>query len=92
LEIRVSEMFCPGWPLTSILPISASQVARISDVSHQCMAHFWFCFNNIGNSVSISVLFKTWGYTLFLSYKMNLVIPSSISWFCIVYLLYSCYI
>jgi hypothetical protein len=25
---------CPGWPLTVILPISASQVAGITGVSH----------------------------------------------------------
>jgi hypothetical protein len=28
------ELFSPGWPQTSILPISASQVARITGVSH----------------------------------------------------------
>jgi hypothetical protein len=25
---------CPGWPWTEILPISASQVARITDINH----------------------------------------------------------
>jgi hypothetical protein len=28
----------PGWPRTTILPVSASQVARIIGVSHQCPA------------------------------------------------------
>jgi hypothetical protein len=31
----VSRTICRGWPQTSILPISASQVARILGVSHQ---------------------------------------------------------
>jgi hypothetical protein len=29
--------FCPSWPWTEILPISASQVARIIGVSHPCL-------------------------------------------------------
>jgi hypothetical protein len=32
---RGSQTICPGWPWTSILLISASQVARITSVSHQ---------------------------------------------------------
>jgi hypothetical protein len=28
----------PGWPQTSLIPILASQVARISGVSHWCLA------------------------------------------------------
>jgi hypothetical protein len=27
---------CLGWPPTSLLPISASQVARITGMSHRC--------------------------------------------------------
>jgi hypothetical protein len=34
----VSWTIYPGWPWTLILPISASQVARITGVSHQCLA------------------------------------------------------
>jgi hypothetical protein len=34
LEMRVSQMIHPGWPQTTILLISASQVARITSVSH----------------------------------------------------------
>jgi hypothetical protein len=30
---------CPGWPQTAILPISASQVARITGMSHHCLAN-----------------------------------------------------
>jgi hypothetical protein len=30
----VSRTICPGWPRTMILPISASQLARITGVSH----------------------------------------------------------
>jgi hypothetical protein len=26
---------CPGWPRTAILPVSASQVSRITDMNHQ---------------------------------------------------------
>jgi hypothetical protein len=32
---RVSQSICSGWPATTILPISASQVAKITDVSHR---------------------------------------------------------
>jgi hypothetical protein len=31
---------CPGWPQTLCLPISAFQVARITGVSHQHLAHY----------------------------------------------------
>jgi hypothetical protein len=31
-----------GWPGTAILPISASQVARIGGMSHQCLAQTTF--------------------------------------------------
>jgi hypothetical protein len=31
-----SRTICPGWPWISKLPISASQVTRITGVSHQC--------------------------------------------------------
>jgi hypothetical protein len=34
----VSQTFCSGWPQTLILPISASQVIRITGVSHECPA------------------------------------------------------
>jgi hypothetical protein len=34
-EMRVSQTICLGWPWTAILPISASQIARITGVSHQ---------------------------------------------------------
>jgi hypothetical protein len=34
---------CPGLPRTVTLPISTSQVARITGVSHQCpAAHFFY--------------------------------------------------
>jgi hypothetical protein len=35
LDMGVSLAICQGWPWTSSLPISASQVARITGVSHQ---------------------------------------------------------
>jgi hypothetical protein len=35
-EMGSYELFCPGWPGTLILPISASQVARVADVSYWC--------------------------------------------------------
>jgi hypothetical protein len=34
----VNYLFCPGWPWTTIVPISASKVARITDVSHWSLA------------------------------------------------------
>jgi hypothetical protein len=30
LEIRISQTICPGWPQTTVLPISASQVTKIT--------------------------------------------------------------
>jgi hypothetical protein len=41
LKTDVSQTLCSGWPQTAILLISASQVARIIDVSHRCPAQFW---------------------------------------------------
>jgi hypothetical protein len=38
LEMGVSRTIYPRWPQTVILPISASQVARITDVSFQYSA------------------------------------------------------
>jgi hypothetical protein len=37
---RVSQTVCPDWLQTEILLISASWVARITGVSHQCPALF----------------------------------------------------
>jgi hypothetical protein len=34
--------FCPGWPRTVMLLISASQVARIISMSHYCPAGVLF--------------------------------------------------
>jgi hypothetical protein len=34
LEMGISLTFCPNWPQTAILPISASQVAGITIMSH----------------------------------------------------------
>jgi hypothetical protein len=48
----VSHTICPGWPQTSILPISASHVARVTGLSHQLQAreHFFvFLVSNILN-------------------------------------------
>jgi hypothetical protein len=35
---RVSQTICPGWLWTTILSISVSWVARITGVSHRCLA------------------------------------------------------
>jgi hypothetical protein len=37
LQVGVSQTVYPAWPPTAILQISASQVARITVVSHQCL-------------------------------------------------------
>jgi hypothetical protein len=37
-EIESPELFTSGWLQTAILLISASQVARITGMSHQCLA------------------------------------------------------
>jgi hypothetical protein len=49
----VSQTTCPGWPWTLILLISASQVARITGVSHQCLAQFTFyaCVTLLKNEI-----------------------------------------
>jgi hypothetical protein len=39
---RLDLSICPGWPQTMILPISASQVAKI--ISMSCLAWVWFFF------------------------------------------------
>jgi hypothetical protein len=40
-EDGVSWTICLGWPWTVILPISASQVAKITGVSHLCLIRTW---------------------------------------------------
>jgi hypothetical protein len=44
LGMGVSRTICPGWPQPAILPISisASQVARITGVSHGHLARVLF--------------------------------------------------
>jgi hypothetical protein len=41
---------CPDWPHMAILSVSASQIARITDMSHQHPAwsrwFWWMCFTN----------------------------------------------
>jgi hypothetical protein len=37
LEVGL-RIICPGWPQTTILPVSAYQVARITGMSHWCLA------------------------------------------------------
>jgi hypothetical protein len=41
---RFSQTVCPGWLQISILLMSASWVARIMSVSHQCPPMFWCLF------------------------------------------------
>jgi hypothetical protein len=38
-EDGISQTICLGWPRTAILLVSASQVARIPDISHQHLAY-----------------------------------------------------
>jgi hypothetical protein len=40
IELGSHKHFLRGWPRIGILLISASQVARITDVSHWCLANF----------------------------------------------------
>jgi CRISPR/Cas system-associated exonuclease Cas4 (RecB family) len=41
------ELFALGWPCTSILLISVSQVARITEVSHWYLAQRCFCMKAV---------------------------------------------
>jgi hypothetical protein len=43
-QVRVLGTICLGWPRTTILLISASQVARIAEVSHWCPADMLLLF------------------------------------------------
>jgi hypothetical protein len=45
--------YLAGWPRTSVLLISVSQVTRITGVSHRCTAHFLF-FTSLPVHVSLS--------------------------------------
>jgi hypothetical protein len=45
--MRVWWTICLGWPWTKILPILASQIARITVVSHQCPTwHILVCITD----------------------------------------------
>jgi hypothetical protein len=46
IDMRVSQHFCPGSPGTVILPIIASQVARIMGVSHQHSDMTYFLYDS----------------------------------------------
>jgi hypothetical protein len=41
LKMEVSQTVCLGWLLTVILPIWASQVDRITGMSHWCQTVIW---------------------------------------------------
>jgi hypothetical protein len=43
---RVSQTFCPGWLWITVLLISASWVARITGMSHQCQNRHFFTMEN----------------------------------------------
>jgi hypothetical protein len=44
---RVSWTICPGWLWSAILIISATWIARITDVSHQCPASWVFLYQGV---------------------------------------------
>jgi hypothetical protein len=37
IELGVSTTFCYGWPQTTILPISATQITRITGINYLCL-------------------------------------------------------
>jgi hypothetical protein len=45
----VSQTICPGWPRTAVIPISVSQVARITGMSQQCPVDICFLKARIGS-------------------------------------------
>jgi hypothetical protein len=56
---KVSWAVCLGWPQTSILLSSACQVARITGVSHWCLAHlYFFIWNCLFNSFDCLLIFN----------------------------------
>jgi hypothetical protein len=50
LHMGVLPTFCPSWAWTLILPVSASQVIRITGLSHRTKLFFFFSFSSINNS------------------------------------------
>jgi hypothetical protein len=72
---RVSQTVCPGWLWTTILLIPAFQVARITGVSHQCLASIpSFCPSHL---MFNHLLFKTYMNNLFFNYHIFYTIPFS---------------
>jgi hypothetical protein len=71
----MSWTICSGWPWATILLISASQVARIIGVSHQCPAaakFFFFCL-----FIYLFVLRQS-GYVIQASFKLVILLPHSL--------------
>jgi hypothetical protein len=66
LEIGSQKLLCPGWLRILILLISASWVARIIDMHHQCLAFFWvetgFYYVPQGNLKLVILLSKALKY------------------------------
>jgi hypothetical protein len=58
----VSQTFCPGWLWTMILPISASQAARITRLSHH--AWLWNLFKNHLHNNYVSWALVVYGWNL----------------------------
>jgi hypothetical protein len=42
--VGVSITFCPNWPQTTVLPISASRVSGITGMCYHTWLGFFFCF------------------------------------------------
>jgi hypothetical protein len=49
MEMGFRKLFCPGWPGAMILPIPASEIARLIGVSHWGLAGLtYFKGDNLG--------------------------------------------
>jgi hypothetical protein len=64
VEMRISRLFCPGWPWTETLLVSVSQEARIMDLNYHARLNvvFWYMYilwNDEISLVSISIASNT---------------------------------
>jgi hypothetical protein len=88
LEMGVSQTTCWGWHWGEVLPISASQVARIIGMSHWCLAFFLvlrlqlrvFTSSHSTSSIFVLGIFKIVSQTICLGWLWTVILLLSASW------------